>query len=365
MSDFTLGVEEEFFLVDAETGELRPRIEQVLVQAHRAEGDDVHPELQRWQVETGTPVCSTLGEVRAELVRLRRALSAHAEGAGCRIVAASTHPIASQADQQITPKARYLRMEEAFGRLAREQLVSGCHVHVGIADRDVAVQAMNRARLWLSPLLALSASSPFWLGDDTGYASYRTLVWSRWPTAGPPAFFASRAEYDETVEALLASEVIPDLGMVYFDVRPSAHVETLEFRVPDVCTSVDDAVLTAGLIRALARTSVEAALRGDPLPTVRPELLRAAQWQAARSGLADRLVDLTSGRPVPAPDLVHALVDHVTPALEAHGDLDEVRTLVDQLLARGTSAARQRAAHERCGSLEDVVELLIRETVGG
>lgn len=364
MSDVTMGVEEEFFLVDAQTGTLRPWAGRVLAEAHRDLGDhDIEPELQRWQVETGTGVCGTLAEVRAELVRLRRDLASVAESAGCRIVAAGTHPLASASDRAITPKKRYLRMAERFGALAGDQLVCGCHVHVGITDREVAVQAMNHARPWLSPLLALSANSPFWMGEDTSYASYRNQVWSRWPTAGPPERFASRAEYDSVMEALVASGVILDLGMVYLDVRPSAQFDTLEFRVADVGLTVDDAVLLAGLTRALARTAVEAAVRGDPAPDVRQELLRVAHWRAARSGLSGDLVDVAARAPVRAADLVHALLARVRPALQAHGDLEEVTALVAQTLGRGTGAARQRAAYKRRGDLADVVALLTAETV--
>lgn len=364
MTDFAVGVEEEFFLCDAETGELRPHIDRMLVRGAQVD-TAIEPELQRWQVETGTPVCSTLDEVRGELTRLRRGVRDLARSIDCRVLATATHPLASQDDAEITPKVRYLRMAERFGQLARDQLVCGCHIHVGIADRDVAVQAMGHARAWLAPLIAVSANSPFWMGQDTCYASYRSQVWSRWPTAGPPEVFASRAEYDTMVDGLLGSGVIPDLGMVYLDLRPSAHFETLEFRVADVCLTVDDAVLVAGLARALARTAVESALTGRPLPQVRSELIRVAHWRAARSGLTGELVDLTDGRPVPAPDLLRRLVAHVRPALEAHGDLGQVDALVEQVLARGTGAARQRAAHERRGELADVVDLLAAQTEAG
>ena len=362
-SDFSLGVEEEFFLVDAETGALVPGIDRVLDAAGAEDTDDLEPELQRWQVETATRVCTTLTEVRTELLGLRAHLLAAAATVGYRIVATGTHPLATSADIAITPKARYLHMAREFGELARDQLVCGCHVHVSIADRELAVQVMNRVRLWSAPLLALAGNSPYWKGSDTGYSSYRSQMWNRWPTAGPPEVFASRAEYDAVVGSLVSSGAIPDLGMVYLDVRPSRTYETLEFRATDVCLAVDDAVLVAGLCRALARTEAEAALREQALPAVRPELLRAAAWRAARSGLEGELIDVASGRPVPAPDLLGALVAHVRPALEAHGDLDEVEALLAQTLGRGSGAARQRSAFRRRGRLEDVALLLADETV--
>lgn len=361
--DFSLGVEEEFFLVDAETGALVPGVDRVLAAAGPEDPHDLEPELQRWQVETATPICTTLAEVRAELLGLRAHLRAAAETLGYRVVATGTHPLATSADAAITPKPRYLHMAEEFGELARDQLVCGCHVHVGIADRELAVQAMNRTRLWSAAMVALAANSPYWKGTDSGYASYRSQVWTSWPTAGPPEVFASRAEYDAVVGSLVSSGAIPDLGMVYLDVRPSRTFATLEFRATDVCLAVDDAVLVAGLSRALARTAAESALREEPLPAVRAELLRAAAWRAARSGLDGQLIDVLSGRAVPATELLRGLVTHVRPALEAHGDLDEVEALLAQVVGRGTGAARQRAAFRRRGRLEDVAQLLAEETV--
>ncbi len=363
MADFSLGIEEEFQLVDAETGELRSRVEAVLPGAREAVGEEVQPELQRSMIEVGTPVCSDLGEVRRELVRLRREVGAAAEAAGCRIAALATHPTARWEDQEITRKERYQRMAAAYRRLAWDQLICGCHVHVGMADRELAVAALNRVRPWLATLLALSANSPFWEGVDTHYASYRNELWSRWPTAGPPGEFSSRAEYDELLEALLASGTIPDLGMIYFDVRPSQRYETLEVRVADVGLTVDDAVLLGGLARALVRTAAEEAQQERPWSGWRPELLRGVHWRAARFGLSAELVSPSSGRPAPAAEVVDELVDHVRPALEASGDLEEVTALLAELRGRGTGADRQRSAYARRESFDDVLSMAVAATV--
>jgi len=361
--DFTLGVEEEFQLVDPETGELRPHVEAVLPEAREALGEEVQPELQRSMIEIDTPVCSDLAEVRRELVRLRREVAAAAEATGCRIAALGTHPSARWEEQEITGKDRYERMARAYRRLAWDQLICGCHVHVGIADREVAVAALNRVRPWLAPLLALSANSPFWESVDTGYASYRTELWARWPTAGPPGEFASRADYDALVQDLVASGTIPDTGMVYFDIRPSQRFETLEVRVADVCLTVDDAVLLGGLTRALVRTAAEAAREERPFPRWRPELVRGAHWRAARWGLTDELVSPLTGRPAPAGEVVDALLDHVGPALEAAGDREEVTALVDRVRTDGTGADRQRAAYSRRWSFDDVIAMAVEATV--
>jgi len=313
-------------------------------------------------IETNTPVCTTLAEVRQDLRRARRALVEAAGRHGLAIAAAGTHPFSSWADQEVTDKTRYHNLAADYRQVFREEVVFGCHVHVGFDDREAAIQTMNRVRPWLPVLLALSANSPFWVGADTGYASYRTEVWNRWPTAGMPQSFASRAEYDALVETLMATGSVREPTKLYWDVRPSARQETLEFRVADSVMAVDEAVMVAGLVRALAVTAHAAADRGDPDPRPRPELLRAATWRAARHGLEADLVDVLAGQARPAAELVEAFLAEVRPALEEAGDLEEVTELVRVTLAGGTGAARQRQVFRRTGRLEDVVDLIVAET---
>jgi carboxylate-amine ligase len=363
--EFTVGVEEEYQIIEAETRELHSQQESILPGARAAVGDRVTPELYLSQIEIGTPVCRSLAEVRRELVRLRREVIAAAEREGNRIAAAGTHPFSHWGDQQITPKARYVGIEQDYQQLAREQLIFGCHVHVGIRDREAAIQVMNRSRPWLATLLALAANSPFWLGVDTGYASFRTEIWRRWPMAGTPQVFASRAEYDHLVQALVGTESISDATKIYWDVRPSARFETVEFRVTDVCMTLDEAVMIAGLARSLAQTCYAQAVRDEPAKDARPELLRAAKWRAARYGLDADLVDTESERAVPAAELVEKLLAFVRPALEESGDWDEISALVRETVRRGTGATRQRAAYARAGRLEDVVDLIVSETTRG
>ncbi|MFN2454701.1 MAG: carboxylate-amine ligase [Pyrinomonadaceae bacterium] len=362
---FTIGVEEEYQIVDAETRELRPRSAEVLPKAQRAVGDEVQPELYLSQIEIGTPVCRTLTEARAELVRLRRAVIEATERDGGRLAAAGTHPFSHWEDQTVTPKARYIGIEQNYQQLAREHLIFGCHVHVGINDREAAIDVMNRARPWLPVLLALAANSPFWLGADTGYASFRTEIWRRWPMAGTPQPFASRAEYDRLVEALVSTESIEDGTKIYWDVRPSARYETLEFRVTDVCMTIDEAIMIAGLARALTRACYAQAARNEPITHARPELLRAAKWRAARYGLDADLIDIEAARSVPAQELVLKLLTRLRPTLEEHGEWDEINSLTREVLQRGNGATRQRAAYARNGRLEDVVDLIVAETVKG
>ena len=276
----------------------------VLPAAEPALGERVQPELYRSMVEMNTPVCSTLAEVREAVRGSRRSLIEAAGRQGLRIAAAGTHPFSHWRDQRVTDKPRYRNLAEDYQQVFREQVVFGCHVHVGIDDREAAIQTMNRVRPWLPVLAALTVNSPYWLGGDTGYASYRTEIWNRWPTAGMPEAFASRAEYDALVETLVATGSIREPTKLYWDVRPSTKQETLEFRVADVCMDVEEAVLVAGLVRALAFTCLQAALTGEPDPVPRPELLRAAKWRAARHGLAADLVDVLGGTARPATEMV-------------------------------------------------------------
>ncbi|MDP9411935.1 MAG: glutamate-cysteine ligase family protein, partial [Actinomycetota bacterium] len=224
---------------------------------------------------------------------------------------------------------------------------------------------MSHLRVWLSPLLALSANSPFWLGEDTGYASYRTQVWGRLPAAGPPAPFASLAEHDALIEALVQTGGVLDSASVYWDVRLPEKLETVEIRVADVPSTVDGAVMLAGLARALVRVCHERVGREKPYPEVRPELLRIAHWRASRYGLDGELVDAEARRAVPAREMMNKMLAFARPALEEHGDYEEVASLVEETLEDGNGARRQREAYERKGRLEDVVDLLVEETALG
>ena len=345
---FTVGVEEEFHVVDADTLQLQPAGSLVAAGRQRV-GTQVEPELLSSQVETETAICRGLDEVRAELTRLRRQLAGVAERQGLCLLASGTHPFSVTDAPPVTDKARYLQLERDYQQLAREQRICGCHVHVCIPDADVAIQVMDRTRPWLSVLRALAANSPFWQGDDTGYASYRTAIFDRWPTTGVPLVLGSRAAFDDVLQALLATGVIRDPGALYWDIRPSARYQTLELRVADVTTTVDEAVLLAGLFRALVRRCEADVEQGVPLEHPRPELVRLARWRAARDGLEGDLVDLAEGVPVPAQVAVERLLGFVREHLEAHGEWEEIAELVARQLTQGSGARRQREVAERSG----------------
>lgn len=364
--DYTLGVEEEYQVIDPETRALCPGAEDVLRRARRTLGEDrVVPELRASQLEVLTPVCRTLSEVRGELSRLRWGVIRAAEEAGVRIAAASTHPFSHWQDQPITAGERYEKILDRERRMAEEQVVFGFHVHVGLSDREAAVQTMNRARLWLAPLLALSANSPFWMGEDTGYASYRTQIWGWLPTAGPPGPFSSLAEHDALVESLVATGGAMEANQIYWDMRLPQKLETVEIRVCDVCSSIDEAVMLAGLCRALVRTCHKGAEEEKPYPEVRPEILRAAHWVASRYGLGADLVDVEAGHLAPAKEVIEKLLAFTRRALEEHGDWKEVSVLVGDTLKRGNGAVRQCQVYERSGKLGDVVDALIEDTAKG
>jgi glutamate---cysteine ligase / carboxylate-amine ligase len=360
----SLGVEEEFHVADAASRTLTPDGDVVLgaVQRDGFAPEQFTSEIYLSMVETATVVCHTLDEVRSQLRALRGELCATAETHGLVVLAAGIMPRTPGRSQRITPDARYEQIEDVHQQVAREMMACGMHVHVGVDDREEAVGALNHVRGHLAPLLAMSANSPFWEGHDTGFASYRTVLWGRWPTAALPEAFADVAEYDAVGRMLINSGAIVDLGQIYWDVRLSTKHPTLEFRVADACMTVDEAVMQAGLCRALVRTALQQFRAGVAPPVIRPEALRAAKWRAARFGLEDRLFDPIACRLAPAQQVVHALLDHLRPALEAEGDWEEIRELVDALLADGSGAARQRAAFARAGRLDDTIDLIVRST---
>src|SRR3954466_12112943 len=313
-AELTLGAEEELHLINTETWELSARAPQIL---SRLSDRFYSAEIQRTTVETNSPVVTSLTDLRNELLRLRQGLATAAARDGLCLAAVGTAPRSTFADFELTTTGRYSRMQEQYRLLVDEQLICGTQIHVGVADRDMAVEIGQRIARDLPVLLALSASSPFWNGQDTGYASIRTIIWQRWPPAGSTGPLASAREYDDLITDLIGTGVIADEKMAYFDVRPSSHAPTLELRVCDACPLVDDAVLIAGLFRGLGRAAELDVESGRPHLPAPPPLHRAAIWQAARSGLSRDLPDGTGPpHPRPAQDVVRDLVTRLRPQLE-------------------------------------------------
>lgn len=360
---FSIGVEEEYQIIDPESRELCPRSHHILPVAQAfTEGAAVQLEFRQSQLEVATPICYSLSEVRTQLTRLRRQLITAAEVEGCYLAAAGTHPFSHWQAQPITPDACYQDLIQRYQRLMHELVTFGCHVHIGIANRELAIQTMNRVLPWLPPLLALSASSPFWLGSDTQYASYRTVLIRRLPMAGAPPTFASVREYQQAVQSLLATQVITKPTQIRWDIRPSERFATLEFRIPDMPLTVDETILLAGLIRGLVRTCYSQVRYRLSTPKLSPHMLNAAQWMVARWGLEADFIDVETQALVPAPIFIEKLLDFIQPALEDFGEWDTVAAIAQRTLKQGNGATRQRQIFHQRKSLIDVVDYLVQET---
>ncbi|HZE33305.1 MAG TPA: glutamate--cysteine ligase [Actinoallomurus sp.] len=358
----TVGVEEEFLLVDPASGRPRAVADTMLRVAPRDRtGGLLQVELQRQQLETSTLPCASLPELACQVRRRRRAAAAAAQACGVAIAALATCPLPVR--PALTPIDRYVRMAEEYSLTAAEQLTCGCHVHVSIASAEEGVAVLDRIRPWLPPLLALSANSPYWQGADSGYASYRRQVWGRWPSAGPTELFGSAAAYQATVSNMLRTGTILDEGMIYFDARLSRHYPTVEIRIPDVCLLADDAVLIAALAGALVETAARDWRSGSSPPSVGTEQLRLATWRAARSGLHEDLVHPLTGRPAPADRVVLVLLEHAARVSSEAGDLGTVEDLLLDVLKRGTGADLQRHVHQRTDELSKVVTHAVARTL--
>ncbi|MGW3325810.1 carboxylate-amine ligase [Streptomyces virginiae] len=358
----TVGVEEEFLLVDARSFRVVPAAPLVLATAGGLPGE-LHPEGTRYQVEISTPIAHSAASLRAELATLRRTVARAARAHGCRLLAAPSPVVAVEGPLHLTDdEPRQREQHRRFGALTDTLVSCGRHIHIGTLDVDTAVAVSNRIRPWLPTLIALAANSPFWGGRDTGHASWRAMAWSGWPSAGLPPHFTSTAHFRRSVQTLLGSGAALDTKMVYWDLRPSGHWPTLEIRAPDMSPDIDSAILQAELARALVSTALREIAERRPEPAVRDDVLRLARWRAAHDGLEGFGLDPYSGTELPAADLAEALLDLVAPELAAAGDLDHAAKTMAGLLRDGSGAHRQRAAFARRQDLTDVLRHLTDET---
>lgn len=351
-----VGVEEEMFLLDPETRLPSPVSTRVVNRA-----DVLEHELFLEQVETQSRPHADLTEVRSDLAAARVAAAESARAAGARLAAVPT-PVLAVDHGHLTPKERYRLMATRFGEVGRRALVCGMHVHVDVHSDDEGVGIIDRLRPWLPLLQAMSSNSPFDHGTDTGYASWRAQVWDGWPTAGPVEPFGDATTYHAAVAGLVESGAAVDVAMIYHDVRLAQAYPTVEIRVADVCTELDDAMLVAAVARALVETQAAAWRHGEPVPPWRVDLLQAARWRARRDGLDGRLLDPVTAALVPADEAVGTLLASIEPALRDLGDLELVRQGLDRLLRDGTGASRQRALATDDGGLSVVVDDLIART---
>ncbi|MEV7572125.1 glutamate--cysteine ligase [Pseudarthrobacter sp. NPDC089323] len=362
----TFGIEEELLLVDPGSGDAVPMAGALLDLYVRpfesSAGPVLTAEFQQEMIEVVTPPHSTMAALEADIVAGRAIAHQAGEDVGVRVAALGTSPL--PCDPHPVKLRRFAAMAEEYGLTAREQLTCGCHIHVAIESPEEGVAVLDRIRNWLPVLTALSANSPFWHGEDTGYASYRSQVWNRWPSAGPLEILGTPDAYYQLVHDMVATGVAMDEGMVYFDARLSRHYPTVEVRLADVCLRPENTVLLAGIARGLVETAAREWRDGvEPVP-VPTALLRLAGWKASRWGLRGELLDPVTSRPGPALAVVNSLLNHIRPALEDSGDLQRVEELTDNLLHVGTGAIRQLEVMHRTGDLEDVVEDAANCTVG-
>ncbi|MFD1623800.1 carboxylate-amine ligase [Azospirillum griseum] len=370
---FTLGLEEEYLLVDRATRDIVTSPPEDMLEACQAQAPGrIHPEFLRCQIEVGTPVCSTLAEARTELASLRSIVAGVADRHGLAPIAASTHPFAAWEPQKHTNRDRYNMLARDLGAPARRLMICGMHVHIGIEDDDLRIDLMNQVRYFLPHLLALSTSSPFWRGRDMERRSYRLSVWHELPRTGMPASFQSFGEYQSHVGALVNAGVIEDATKLWWDIRPSARFPTLEMRITDICTRLDDAVTVAALYRCLLRMLWRLKLRNVTWRPYKNMLIEENRWRAQRYGLDSGLVDFGQGRIVPYPDLLEEIIDLTREDAAHFGCTAEVERARD-ILARGTSAHRQVAIYQEAlengatgwEALHKVVDWLAEETMVG
>jgi carboxylate-amine ligase len=361
----TIGIEEEYQIIDPATGELKSYITQILEEGTLVLKEQIKAELHQSVVEVGTEICQTPADARRELVKLRRSITGLAARHGLVIAAAGTHPFSNWEQQEITPFERYVGVQNDMQDLARQLLIFGTHVHIGIEDRDFLIDAMNVARYFVPHVLCLSTSSPFWTGRNTGLKSYRSIIFRHFPRSGIPPRFSGWPEYDAMVETMVRTNCIPDGSKVWYDVRPNHRYPTLEFRVCDVCTKVDEAVCIAALFQAIIAKLWK--LRRDNL-TFRPyptELIEENKWRAVRYGLDGKLLDLGKEKEVPVRDLIHELIDwFLRDVLDELGTRAEVEYAY-KILEGGSSADRQLRTFAQTGDCRAVVGQLVAETREG
>lgn len=358
----TIGVEEEFFLVNPHSGAVEPAGAGVVACAMTTLGPLVSCEFSQYQIEVKTPPCADAAALRNELLRLRACAAAAAQAHGLQLCASGTPVIASGDAAAVGDHPRYRAGVDQYRAMLDDFAVSALHVHVELADRDLAVLVGNHLRVWLPLLVALSANSPFCHGAETGYAGWRTVIRSRFPCLGPPPYAESLAHYDELAVAMAKSEAMLDASLPFWDVRPNPMLPTVEIRCMDATADVDDTVALTALVRALVITVAARARSGDTGPRPCSELLRAAYWRAARDGWSGSGVDALSGQILPTPVQAARLFDHVRAALDEHGDTSIVAAFLQRLAARGGGAEQQRASAARRGSLTAVVDDLVALT---
>ncbi len=362
---FNIGIEEEYQIIDPVTRELRSYITELLEAGKMTRREQVKAELHQSIVEIGTSICQTPIEVKQELIRLRRGVMELAGRNGLKIAAAGSHPFSSWQAQDITQGDRYLGVRQDMAMLAQQLLIFGTHVHIGIEDPEFLIDAMNVVRYMLPHVLCLSTSSPFWMGQDTGLKSYRSVIFRNFPRTGMPPYFSSSADFTGYVDTLVRTGCIPDGTKVWYDARPNHNYPTLEFRICDVCTRVDEAVCVAAIFQALLYKIWK--LRRDNMTfrVYRGALAEENKWRAVRYGLDGKLIDFGKAEEKPARELIREMIEwFIGDVMDELGSRKEIEYAF-RILEEGSSADRQLATFRETGSLKAVVDRLIVETEEG
>lgn len=360
---YTLGVEEEFQIVDPVTGDLRARVCELLAAGQEELGEQIKPEMLQSVVEAVTRVCPDVSSLREEVVRLRSTLSTLLRGSNLALVAAGTHPFSLWHEQPVMESYHYQLLEENLQDVVRSILIFGLHVHVAVPDRDHLIDLMNEARYFLPHVLALSTSSPFWMGRNTGLKSYRTIVWKQFPRMGIPDTFGSWADYEAYIDFLARMHALDETRRVWWDLRPHPKYGTLEFRICDVPVTADETIAIAALFQAIVAKLHKLRLQNLGFRSYGRELIEENKWRAARYGLDASLIDFGKGIEVPARDLMLELLDFVDDVVDELGSRVELGK-VERILRSGTGADRQLAVYEQSGGdLQAVTKWLMQETV--
>lgn len=362
-SQFTLGIEEEFQLVDPETLELRSHLSEMIKEGRAILDDQFKLEMHKSVVEVGTNICQNVKEARAEVARLRSTVSALARRSNLEIVAASTHPFSDWRNQEITDNERYIELINDLQDIARANLIFGLHVHVGMPDREAAIALMNQLRYFLPHILALTTSSPFWVGRNTGLMSYRSEIFKRFPRTDIPDYFNSWSEYENYINLLVKTKCIDNGKKIWWDIRAHPFFGTLEMRICDLPTRMEETLAVAALFQALVFTLYQLYKRNMGYRIYRRSLIQENKWRALRYGLHGKLIDFGKQKEVPVRDLIYEFIRLVDDAVDELGSRDEINYIY-KILEGGTSADRQLQVYEDSGhNFKDVVRFLIQDTL--
>ena len=361
---FTIGIEEEFQIVDPETRELRSHIQEILAQGKMILKEQVKPEMHQSVVELGTEICQDVADARRQVVQLRRELARLAARDGLQIASAGTHPFSHWMDQLITSGERYATIVNDLQQIARANLIFGLHVHIGIPDREEAIQLMNQARYFLPHIYALSVNSPFWLGQNTGFKAYRHNIFERFPRTGIPDAFESLSEYNEYLDLLVSTNCIDNAKKIWWDIRVHPFFDTIEFRICDAQSTVDDTIALAAMMQAVIFKLHKLLRQNVSFRIYRRRVIDENRWRAARYGLDGKLIDFGRRQEVETRSLIHEILEFIGPEVEELGSQGEMAH-IEEILRNGTGADRQLAVWDRTQDMKAVVDQIVAETNEG